>query len=180
VTDQPLPLDIDGDYAEEQRAAIISDDGLYRYQLTRVWRRGAILPFIMLNPSTADGTEDDPTIRRCRGFARDMGYAGLTVLNLYAYRATKPRDLFLAMAKDVDVVGPENDECLAWLLESAADTKVPVIAAWGAHAAPLRVLELRTMPHATEVLRALGTTADGSPRHPLYLPASARPTRWPS
>src|SRR5437868_12651695 len=71
-------------------SAVISPCGKFRYRLTRQWGEGAALPFVMLNPSTADAEQDDPTIRKCVGFAKRMGYDGIEVVNLYAYRATKP------------------------------------------------------------------------------------------
>lgn len=157
--------------AQVDRGAVISDDGLYRYRLTRRWNRELMnLPFIMLNPSTADATDDDPTIRRCVGFARTWGFGGISVHNLYAFRATKPADLW---AHDGDIVGPDNDRRLRNLLEWARLAKVPVVAAWGAHAKPFRVHQLKAMPGAAEVLHCLGRTKDGAPRHPLYLPADA-------
>src|SRR6185369_17379869 len=86
--------------------AVISKCGKYRYSLRREWIGGAgTVCFIMLNPSTADASVDDPTIRRCIGFAQRWGYQILEVVNLYAYRATRPRDMFAA----ADPVGPENE-----------------------------------------------------------------------
>ena len=79
--------------------AVVSDDGLYRYILTRTWDRSLpALVFCMLNPSTADATVDDPTIRKCIGFAQRLGYGGIIVVNLFAYRATKPRELYAQLA----------------------------------------------------------------------------------
>lgn len=82
------------------RAAAISPDGAYRYSLHREWRRSEDQPrwvtFVMLNPSTADAVQDDPTIRRCIAFARALGGTGLAVANLYAFRATSPADLWAA------------------------------------------------------------------------------------
>ena len=109
-----------------QSTAEISRDGVYRYRLTRRWEtddRASMLRWIMLNPSTADASLDDPTIRRCMGFARAWGYGGIVVHNLYALRATDPRQL----RDHPDPVGPVNDSYIAgW--------RVPTICAWGAHA----------------------------------------------
>lgn len=154
-------------------SANISDDGLYRYSLTRHVLTGdardhateigkETCTFVMLNPSTADAEQDDPTIRRCIGFARDWGYARLKVVNLYAYRATNPRDLWLAD----DPVGPENDHALA-LAFGMSDC---LTAAWGAHAKPERVAAVMAIPMAPRY--ALGLTKNGSPHHPLYAPAN--------
>lgn len=155
-----------------QKWAVISDCGLYRYALHRWWGDGDRLGFIMLNPSTADDTVDDPTIRRCIGFARSLGFDGLRVFNLYAFRATKPADLWRA---DEPTGGDRNDDLLRELLRQAKHQ--PVIAAWGANARPDRVWTLLGWRGA-EHLRALGVTKDGAPRHPLYLRADATPEPW--
>jgi hypothetical protein len=118
--------------------------------------------FVMLNPSTADATEDDPTIRRCLGFARSWGRTGLIVANLYALRSTDPRELW----KHPDPVGPENDARLAWLARQYRE----IVCAWGANAKPERVARFRTIVRGNGgELVCLGTTKAGSPRHPLYL-----------
>jgi len=151
-------------------SATISDCGRYRYVLTRPpispwriqpWWRPAV--FCMLNPSTADATLDDPTIRRCRGFAErnDSAFNGIVVVNLYALRSTDPRALW----NHADPIGPENDR---WLRDVAACSEV--VCAWGANAREDRVRQV------VEILRAagasllcLGQTKDGHPRHPLYV-----------
>lgn len=160
-----------------RREAVLSPDSLYRYSLVRRWAAGGIpATFVMLNPSTADDTLDDPTIRRCVGFARVLGATGLIVVNLYAYRATKPADLWRAE----DPVGPEADTYLRLVARRAATQDGPLIAAWGAHAKADRVDHVRAL--ADEVgaeLTALGVTKAGAPRHPLYLPSTARPQPWP-
>jgi hypothetical protein len=86
----------------------------------------------MLNPSTADASQDDPTIRRCIGFARQWGCGRLVVLNLFAFRATDPADLKRA----ADPVGPENR---AWFDRTLVDDLVggPVVCGWGVHGAHL-------------------------------------------
>lgn len=141
----------------------------WRYSLTResAPQGHGTVAFIGLNPSTADESRDDPTIRRCTGFARGWGFARLEVLNLFAFRSTKPTAL---LAAD-DPVGPENDSTIAEVL-GAADL---VVCAWGAFPNGGRsagVLELVTAPHC------LGVTKNGSPRHPLYVRASADPQPW--
>ena len=88
----------------DERSAVLSDDGKYRYQLDRKWGPGEVmLTFVMLNPSTADANEDDPTIRRCVNFAKRELFHGIRVLNLYAYRTPSPAQLWLAD----DPIGPE-------------------------------------------------------------------------
>lgn len=164
------------DGAEVTRGALI--DGAYRYVLGRRWAPGPVATFVMLNPSTADGETDDPTIRRVIGFARALGCGNVHVLNLYAYRATKPANLWRAEADGADVIGPRNDEILERHALSALERRDPFIAAWGAEAKPARVARLLAIPGVAVNLTALGTTAAGAPRHPLYLAAAARPTRW--
>jgi len=164
------------DRDEMLRTARLSDDGIYRWTLHRIWGRPSnLVTFIMLNPSTADALQDDPTIVRCTNFARDMGHGGIVVVNLYAYRATKPADLWLA---ESPTGGVQNDHTLRKALTKAAFHGSPVIAAWGANAKPDRVAWLLAQPHA-ERLQALHVTKAGAPGHPLYLPASRRPEPWP-
>lgn len=133
----------------------------YRYSLTRRW--DDVLPnvmFIGLNPSTADETEDDPTIRRCIGFAKDWGFGGLIMANLFAFRATDPK----VMKRAADPVGPENDK---WLWELYGRAKL-VIAAWGNDGAFLeRGGEVLAM--LNHDVCQLGYTRSGQPKHPLYL-----------
>lgn len=153
---------------DAQGTADLSPDGRYRYRLSRTWGPAPLVTFVMLNPSTADGSTDDPTIRRCAGFARSWGYGGLVVANLYAYRATRPADLWQAD----DPVGPANDEHLRAVFASSG----LVVAAWGAHARPDRVDEVLSF---APPLVALALTKAGHPRHPLYVRAAATPTLWP-
>lgn len=153
-------------------AAHISSCGRYRYMLRRSWSGDPRAVFVMLNPSTADALQDDPTIRRCIGFAKAWGCGGLWVGNLYAYRATNPRDLWTVD----DPVGPDND---LWLASCALGVAGPVVAAWGAHARPDRVDAVRRLPGMGS-LEALGVTTAGAPRHPLYLPKAAQLAPWPT
>lgn len=158
-----------------QRGAVISDDRRYRYVLGRRWAAdGPLATFIMLNPSTADAEVDDPTVRRCIAFARSWGMAALHVVNLYAFRATKPADMFAA----ADPVGPENDRYLTSHAMAACTGGMPLIAAWGANARPDRVAHVLRLPGMV-ALQALGVTKDGAPRHPLYLRADSERHDWP-
>jgi hypothetical protein len=150
--------------------ALFSPCRTWRYSLSREVARlegnGAVA-FIGLNPSTADETADDPTIRRCIGFARRWGFARLKVINLFAFRSTDPAALLAAP----DPVGPENDSTI---LEGIRESDL-VVCAWGAFPNSGRaadVLPLIAAPHC------LGTTKNGSPRHPLYLRASIDPMPW--
>lgn len=160
------------------RGAHLSDCGTYRYRLTRRWETAVPpLPFIMLNPSTADADDDDPTIRRCVGFAAAHGYGGIAVWNLYAYRATKPPAMFAAAKAGVDVIGPDNDRRLRNLFQWANGLQIPVVAAWGANARQDRVDQVLAM-EGSSILHHLGLTDSGIPRHPLMLRGDAPLTRW--
>lgn len=157
------------------RAAAISADQQYRYNLIRRWADdGPVATFMMLNPSTADAEVDDPTIRRCIGFAQTWGCGALHVVNLYALRSTNPAGLWTC----ADPVGPENDAFLRRHAERAQARGWPLVAAWGANAKPGRVAAVLALPGMT-ALQALGVTKDGAPRHPLYMPTSAVPAAWP-
>lgn len=154
-----------------QRAAYI--DGKYRYSLTRQWRDDIFPPpvcFILLNPSTADAEQDDPTVRRCVGFAKDWGFGAVMMVNLFAFRATDPASVVLA-GQTMDVVGPKNFDTLNWVLHSAAK----VIAAWGAAPwAQKRAREVLNHFVSIEFL-CLRITKSGAPQHPLYLPKDLKP-----
>lgn len=128
--------------------------------------RGGTVTFVGLNPSTADETADDPTIRRCIGFARRWGFDRLKMVNLYAFRSTDPRGLWLAD----DPVGPENDHVLS-LVFGGSDR---IVAAWGAHARPDRLAQFAEIFGGWR-FHALGLTKDGAPRHPLYLRGDVMP-----
>ncbi|KLO31901.1 hypothetical protein ABW16_01850 [Mycolicibacter heraklionensis] len=161
--------------AESTSSAVISDCGLYRYELIRRWGAGKLVEFIMLNPSTADAAADDPTIRRCMGFARAWRYDGIIVRNLYAYRSTDPRGL---VAID-DPIGPRNREFL-----TAGGAGLTIVA-WGSHPAASHwwhnchgdVTDTAGALRQRE-LWCLGINGNGSPKHPLYIPGRVAPRRW--
>jgi len=139
----------------------------YRYALWRRWDWQGYanqVMFVGLNPSTADETEDDPTIRRCIRFAKDWGCGSLLMLNAYAWRATKPRDLH-AYGGYADAIGPDNDEALAYRASQAG----LIVAAWGSHCPKTR--EERVCEIIGRTIHCLGRTKVGRPRHPLYLRA---------
>ena len=149
------------------KAADISPCQTYRYSLTRRWvadPHARVLTFVMLNPSTADADTDDPTIRRCIGFARREGFGRLRVVNLFAYRATNPKALLTCL----DPVGPENDEYLDSARISTSVAPKILVAAWGVNAQPERVRRVLDVCYGAD-WRCLGTTKDGHPRHPLYV-----------
>lgn len=151
-------------------SASLSTCGRYRYRLTRVWSPSEpLLPFIMLNPSTADATVDDPTIRRCKGFAERERYGGIVVVNLYGLRATRPDVLWGTS----DPIGPENDHAIARV---TIDARGPIVCAWGVNGDVMnrgaKVLEFIEQIAAVDRLVCLGKTKSGAPRHPLYVPAN--------
>lgn len=152
------------------RSACFSDDRVFRYWLSRTWDE-ELQPLVVvgLNPSTADEAVDDPTVRRCIGFARAWGFGGLVMLNLFAFRATDPREMKAA----ADPVGPAND---AWLRQQTSLRRV--LCAWGAHGGHLN--RSRRVGHllADRDLVCLGRTAAGFPRHPLYLRADTAPEAY--
>lgn len=153
--------------------ALYSDCETYRYRLQRDWgpdRRRAV--FVMLNPSTADEVRNDPTVARCETRARRLGFDGYVVVNLFAYRATRPADLFLA----ADPIGPDNDQ----YLRDAATHGAQVICAWGVHGAHSGRDQtvLRLLAVQGQALWHLGLTRHGHPRHPLYQPGAAPLQRW--
>lgn len=160
------------------RDAVISDDGLYRYLLSRTWDPTCPpMTFVMLNPSSADAAVDDPTIRRCIGFAKREGCGSVWVVNRYAFRTHRPKYVVAAAKAGVHVAGPENYHRVR---EAFALTKIGggiMVAAWGAH---LPTLEKHwpATPVDRDRLYCLGHTAEGHPRHPLYLPSDAPLRPW--
>lgn len=156
-------------------SATYSDCETYRYALTRTWDpNGKRVMFVMLNPSKATEAHNDPTVGRCENRARALGYGAFRVTNLFALRETDPA----LMRKDIEPNGQDNDATLIAGAGWADDT----IAAWGVHGVHRgRDTEVITLFRKHNCpLHALGTTKDGHPRHPLYLPYSAMPTPWPS
>ncbi|KAA0212760.1 MAG: DUF1643 domain-containing protein [Leptolyngbya sp. PLA3] len=141
----------------------------YRYALTRRWSPGARSAcFCLLNPSTADARRNDPTVRRCIGYAMDWGFDALEVVNIFAFRSTDPG----ALAQHPDPVGPRNDRAILRAVQRAE----LVILGWGAHGrlldrggGVLRLIADHCRPHC------FGITATGQPRHPLYLARAAHP-----
>lgn len=158
-------------------SATLSEDGVYRYDLLRHTTVLAANPtstvvFIGLNPSTADASVDDATVRVCTGYAARWGAARMVLVNLFAYRATDPRALLAAN----DPVGPDNDR---WLT-SWVDGRYYAVAAWGAVDKRLawRVAAVRALL-APYGLHCLGLTKGGQPRHPLYMRKDTVPCLLP-
>lgn len=144
--------------------------GDYRYSLTRVWDAAQpTITFVLLNPSTADAVDLDPTLRRCVNFAKRDGFGSMMILNLYAYRTPSPTVMLAAS----DPVGPENDRVLA----NATGT---VVAGWGTNASPARVAHVLELLPPLKALKALKITKNGHPQHPLYIKGDSPLVDWPS
>lgn len=163
-----------------RKGATLSDCGTYRYQLWREWQPDAPKAvFLMLNPSTADAMVDDPTIRKCVGFAKRWGMGGIIVVNLFAYRATDPTAL--AHLSTLVAVGPENSEQIRGATHAGK-----LVCAWGATGgARVQKMVRERLIVVKRILReagvdtfCLGRSADGSPRHPLMLAYSTPLDLW--
>ena len=165
------------------RTASFSGDRRYRYRLGRRWGTGAELPWIMLNPSTADDSGDDPTIRRVISFSRSWGYGACSVVNLFAFRCTDPGDL----RRVGEPVGRRNAAAVAAAIDDAAASGGDrIVLAWGADGARwladpggvgrhVRGLAVGAAVRWTAAALGpvtLGITSRGAPRHPLYVRAA--------
>ena len=150
-----------------KKGAELSPCRRYRYALWRIWDDSKpTVMFIGLNPSTADETVDDPTLIRCIKFAKAWGYGGVYTANLFAYRATQPKDLL----KRKRVVGKDNDY---WLQQLAHKTEL-IIAAWGNDGQYQNRSE--KVKQQIQPLHYLKMNKSGEPAHPLYLKANLTPT----
>ena len=160
------------DSGETLSEALYSDCGGYRYRLSRDWGEGPRIAFIMLNPSTASELRNDPTVARCEGRARRGGYGGFDVLNLFAFRATRPEDLRGA----ADPYGAANAETVV----ATAGKAATVVCGWGLHGAHLgQGAAMRGLLAASGIpLWHLGLTRDLHPRHPLYVANAVAPLPW--
>lgn len=152
-----------------QKNAILSKDREYRYVLSRIWDETKPMVMIIgLNPSTADETEDDPTIGRCISFSKSWGYGGVYMLNLFAFRATQPSDMFEALTP----IGSENDN----FIEMYAKKVDKIICAWGNDG----VYKDRSHYIQKKItnLFYLKMNQTGEPSHPLYLKSDLVPQKW--
>lgn len=171
----PLPRD------GVKRSAVIV--GAYRYELCREWPvpRGEAqrtVLWVMLNPSTADGTDDDRTLSKIMGYTRRWGFDSLCVVNLYAYRATEPRDMIAAAKRGVDIIG--NDD---WIDGAIARADL-VVCGWGRNVEDIpggraRAADILRTIHRFKQPHALKMTKGGHPQHPLYLPGDLVPEPMP-
>jgi hypothetical protein len=158
-----------GDELFDPPEAVFDKARLYRYRLTRTWGDGPTLVVVMLNPSTADAFRNDPTITRVIDFAKREGYGGIVVVNLFAWRATKPAEL---RRPGIAPVGVFND---AFILQECTQPDRAVLAAWGANGTlnGRAAAVVAALGQAGKPLVCLGLTKDGHPSHPLYLLADA-------
>lgn len=140
----------------------------YRYALFRRWGSGPTVCWLMLNPSTANAFQEDATSRRVRGFTQRLGnYGGYVIVNLYSLRSTDPKALWTHK----DPIGPLGDQ---FITEQAGE-RTNVIAAWGSHGTRNNRGNhiADQLAQAGVTLHCLGTTSNGQPKHPLYVPNSA-------
>lgn len=161
---------------ETDSGAMFSDDRKYRWLLWRVWdvAKPATM-FIGLNPSTADETEDDPTVRRCIDFARRWGSGSLIMANLFGWRSTDPS----VLPRLSNPVGVDN-----WrIVQEAGKQAATAVAAWGTHgtlfANDLGFHHQWNARPELPRLQCLGVNADGTPKHPLYIAAATLPSDYP-
>jgi hypothetical protein len=178
--------------------AVFSEDQRYRYLLWRVWsypmlaetepawtvsktrsgagvtlsRNRSVVAFCGLNPSTADATQDDPTIRRCVGFAKAWGYAGLLMVNRFSFRSTDPKRLPADPDERQGYGGRD------WFAKAVSCCDL-LVCAWGANYPEdsKRLSDDLRFNHGS-LVHHLGLTKDGHPRHPLYLRGDTQPVRW--
>lgn len=163
-------------FIAEDWTAEFSRCGLYRYRLSRRWGPGRHLTFVMLNPSTADQFKNDPTVSRCMKRAKALGSGGVEVVNLFAFRATNPRDMIDSAEAGIDIVGPLNDEAILDACKGAA----MVVCAWGTHGSlySRAAFVKQGLLASRTPLHVLTINLDGSPKHPLYVADSVSPRPW--
>ena len=149
-----------------EKKAIISKDKIYRYKLSRTWdsTKPTIL-FIGLNPSIADENVDDPTITRCINFAKDWGYGTLLIANLFAFRSTYPKDIYLID----DPIGKDNDH---YLLECVTQSDL-IVACWGNNGTYMN--REKVITELVPNLYCLQKNKKGTPHHPLRPPRNIHP-----
>lgn len=150
----------------EEKGAIISKNGTYRYQLYRIWDRSKpLVLWVMLNPSKADGGVDDNTIKKLRRFTKAWGYGGFYVGNIFAYRSTDPKELKKVKA---DAMGLDN----VWhILDMAPKCELRILA-HGNSPIPKYGFNFKSLSLDWHYLRL---TKKGNPYHPLYLKEDLKP-----
>lgn len=156
-------------FTDDSRGAVLASGEKYRYQLWRIWdNKLPKVMFIMLNPSTGDATKDDPTIRRCIGFAKSWGYGGFYVGNLFAFRSKNPIDLLHVFSP----VGKENN----FHLKSMSDKCELIVCAWGNSYIMKKInYDGNPLDKIKKPFHCIDQAKDGTPKHPLYLPGDLKP-----
>ena len=156
--------------------ATISPCGAYRYRLWRQWDdMRPVLVWVMMNPSTADHQQDDPTIRRCIAFAKRDGYGGIDVLNVFALRSTDPA----ALLTHLDPFGPDNEQTL--MDARRRHLLSMMVVAWGNPKGGRRLAKYyqrAAMALCGQHPQCLGINSNGQPKHPLYVEAAAPLVAW--
>jgi len=167
-----MPLNQGDLFSKTATGALFSPCGEYRYTLWRQWDDGPTLLAVLLNPSTADATVNDPTVARVEKRARSLGYSRLVVCNIFAYKATDP----FAVKAQNNPVGLDND----WHILEQAGLASKVMVGWGNHGDHLnRGKEVaRLLRNAGIAPVCLGSTAGGQPLHPLYVSLSTPLQPW--
>jgi len=156
-------------HMESTMGAIFSDDRTHRYDLWRVWERGSReIVFIGLNPSTADESKNDPTIRKCCNFAKLWRYNKMHMLNIFAHRATMPLNMKIAE----DPIGPANNEYILRVVEQSQKRRGNmVVLCWGSNGEFMgRGREVYELVNGLCVPKCINICSNGEPGHPLYLP----------
>ena len=182
----------------DRSGALFSDCGRYRYRLWRVWDRSAPrVLFVLLNPSTADEINNDPTIERCQRrvvlwnsrLPKYKKFGAVELINGSAYRSTKPSELFVLEKKsngDVDaVIGPDNGDSIHRAVHATIASRGLIICGWGRHLAELSSgrytlhdVLLESLQQFDYPLGAFKLNEDGTPKHPLYIGYDVYPRRW--
>ena len=156
--------------------AVFSDDRKCRFML---WRHinpvGREVVFIMLNPSSAGAHHDDPTVKKCMKYAWQWGYGRLKVLNVYPHVSTDPRRLDRSLGRSQNLLQFDQLRQTS-LVTTDADR---IVCAWGKHAKPDDTQEILRRIGQHPSVWALRKNRDGSPQHPLYIPAAVEPVRYP-
>lgn len=157
--------------------AVMDETGHYRYQFSCQWgTQGRFITFIMLNPSVGNQQQPDPTLRKCINYAKNWGYDGIKVANLFAYVSTDPQRL----TSVVDPVGPDNDRHLLEMIQGVDR----IVLAWGK-----MLPKSFVQPRIQEVLYLLRerdsyclekTKCGSFPKHPLFLKADLTPILFQS
>lgn len=158
---------------KEIRGADFSEDGLYRYSLWRIWDESKpLVMFIGLNPSKADSENDDPTIRRVRAIASNLGYGGVYMCNCFAYISTFPEllkaETLEAMLRNAEIINRVAARCSE------------IIFAWGNFKIVADMGMDKKLSEIFPYAKALFINKNGSPKHPLYCKSDIKPVLFKS